>query len=276
VEWTRLRNQLSPNRGRERPLSITVTMASMSEKAIAEIWASAESSGTIDFAAAATALGVSKEETLEVLAKDALAGAKNFASPPTSHFMDLAVLAIVGGLVAFSWFAYHQYPIAAGRPVRVIIAAPNGVKILQVIAQSDIELKPVKDIQGSFEKLDEVVGRYALRPMTKDDVVTSRNLSSNPLPEKLAGRAQILLPLNSGALANTLSLPGLVSVIATPKCGQTTAKPFHLDDVYIMAFDSSANSTAAVVALKPEQLQLFAPILGCAQFTLAKKFEAPK
>ena len=210
-----------------------------------------------------------------MLAKDALAEAKTFASPWTSYFMDLAVVAILGGLMAFFWFAYHQHP-TAGRPVRVTIAASNGVKILQVIAISDVELKPVKDIQGSFEKLDEVVGRYALKPMTKDEVVTSKDLSSSPLPEKLARRTQILLPLNSGALANTLSLPGLVSVIATPKCGGTGTKPLVLDDIYIVAFNSSANSAAAVVALKPEQLATLAPILGCAEFTLANKFESPK
>ena len=249
-------------------------MTISNRKNIAAIWASAESCGAVALDAAAKALGVSKEDALELLAQDALADARTFASPRTSHFMDLAVVLTLAGLVVFSWFAYHQ-PIA-GRPMRVTIAAANGVKILQIIAPSDVELKPAQEVRGSFAKLDEVVGRYALKPMKKDELVIARDLSSNPLPGKLAGRSQLLLPLNSGPLANTLSLPGIVSVIATPKCDRTNPKPLALVDVYIMAFNSSTNPTAAVVAVTSDQLALLTPILGCSEFTLVKKIEAPQ
>jgi hypothetical protein len=246
-------------------------MSRRDHRKIVEIWdaAEADQDSSLDLPVAARSLNLSESQALEFLAADVLKDASSFTSPWTCHFMDLALIVVGAGVMLL--FSYLHSP-RADQDKRVTLVAPNGVKTLQVITSPDIALKPVKETKGSFEKLEGVVGRYALRPISKDEVLTSKDLSSSPLPAGLAGREQISLPVNSGDLANTIELPGLVSLIATPKCKRSKNKPLSLNDVYVIAFDAPANPTVAVVALTAEQLATLTPFLGCGEFTLVKTF----
>src|SRR5262249_18403685 len=138
---------------------------------IIEIWnaALADPNNSIHLPLAARSLDLSEGQALELLTADALKDASGFTSPWTSHFMDLALIMVGAGVILL--FVYLHSP-RADQGKRVTLVAPDGVKTLQVITSGDLGLKSVKETKGSFEKVEDVTGRYALRPITKDEVLT--------------------------------------------------------------------------------------------------------
>jgi hypothetical protein len=236
------------------------------------VWAPVEETGKFDAAAAARTLGVDNSRALQMLVGDTLSAAARFNTPWTSHFMDLAFVSVVVGVALFGWFVYQRHPTTCVS-CRAVIATPSGVKAMAVISGADLKAKAMADPipPGAFAKVEDVAGRYAVRAMAKDEVITARDVSTAPLPERLAGRSQILLPVSAGPLANTLTFPAFVTLIATPKCGDKTAKPIVFDDVFIMAIDGAASPPGMVVALTGDEIQSITPVLGCAQFTVVKR-----
>ncbi|HEX7407487.1 MAG TPA: SAF domain-containing protein [Candidatus Binatia bacterium] len=148
--------------------------------------------------------------------------------------------------------------------VEQVVAGSRGLPAFHVITLGDVALKRLALERGSFTKPSEVVGRYALQPITAGSPLVSSQLSATPIdPASVSGLELVSLPIRTDGVSAT-TVPGAhVTLVFSPRSNShRNLQPFALRNVLILAADRRTDQTLLVAATSRDDAERAASALG--------------
>lgn len=199
----------------------------------------------LDRLSAATGLSVGRaaEAAALVLTADAYSISPGIWKP---RLRSLAFMALAG---LFFWSPWYLRPLPEIESPRVAVRPDRTVPPFAPITSDHLTIANSPNA-GAFEKVSDVLGRYAYTTLAGGTVLTPATVSAEPFPA-LASLSLVSLSASNLPAPLTARLPVRVSLAFSPR-PQSGAVAITVADVWIVSEDRNAAVSRIVVAVTLE------------------------
>lgn len=185
------------------------------------------------------------------------------------------------------WFGHHALEalafliilgILTGLLVRDLqrydtVIVNSDLPAFHVIEEKDLIVDKKMKSQGSFNSKDEVIGRYLVKEVGKDEVLSADHVSKSKLEvddrEKVSNSQILFLSVKAGAFRPSLTPPARVRLLFSPRKrdeppgAPLVAENITIDDAIVLAVKEQTDSAIFTISFKtPQDAVKAASLLG--------------